>query len=329
MWEVLFQVVLYAVVFLFYSFDRNAPHIEGHKFVFFANYGVAALIVNYYLLPKLLYARRYIPFFIALVVIIAIVIVLEEAVLEKIYFPDTKGKYFPGVFFSLVDVLPVIMILFGMKFGWDAIKKQNEVEQLKGLMENSELSFLKSQINPHFLFNNLNNLYSYALENSPKTPKIILELSSVLRYMLYECKEKFVPLKNELKQLQNFVQLNELQIEERGDVQLSLPDNVGDHLIAPLILMVFVENAFKHSAASQDVGIAIDIRVTIEEGKLHFLCSNNYQHTSDNKAIDEGIGLQNVKKRLELIYPKKHVLTITQKDSSYQVELIINLSNDH
>ncbi len=325
--EWIFQITLFTIVFLFFSFDKDEPSIGIEEFAFFANYAIAVLIINYLLLPKLFYRKKYLYFLMAILVVIALVIAVEEGVLERIYYPDTRGRYFPGITFSLLDVMPVIMILFGMKFGWDIIRKQQEVEDLKAHAQQSELSFLKSQINPHFLFNNLNNLYSYALENSPKTPAIILELSSVLRYMLYECRDEYVPLRNELNQLQNFVQLSELQVEERGEIKFNYAEQCDPSLkIAPLILMVFVENAFKHSMASLSEKIVIEINIEVSDrGELDFRCVNSYESEANNEKLDQGIGLENVQKRLELIYPEKHSLAIKQEADLFSVQLKIDL----
>ncbi|MEL6944115.1 MAG: histidine kinase, partial [Bacteroidota bacterium] len=211
---------------------------------------------------------------------------------------------------------------------WDALNKQREVENLKATVQESELQFLKSQINPHFLFNNLNNLYSYAIENSPKTPDIILQLSSILRYMLYECKAEFVPLTKEIEQLENFTQLNELQIEDRGTIQFHNQDIQTNYQIAPLILIVFIENAFKHSQASQSEDIFIDIDVRLSpKGMLHFSCKNNYQPVTNTENLAHGIGLENVKKRLELLYPNKYNLKINKTKSMYKVDLSIQLQS--
>ncbi len=263
--EVLFQLVLHGVVFIFYSYDRRNPRIESYQVVFFLTYTAAAFVINYYLLPRFLYRKKPLQFIVYVIAVIAVVIFLEEVVIEQIYFPDTRGQRFLGVFFSLWGVLPVITVLSGFKFAWDALVKQGEVDVLKATIQESELQFLKSQINPHFLFNNLNNLYSYAIAQSPKTPTIILELSSVLRYMLYECKEEYVPLAKELEQLKNFTQLSELQIEERGTVAFTTPLNQDNFKIAPLILIVFIENAFKHSQAGQSDNILIEMDLSMVE----------------------------------------------------------------
>lgn len=325
--EVLFQLVLHLLVFIFYSFDKNQPQIAKHQPAFFLNYAVAAFVINYLLLPRFFYWKKYLPFSLLLILTVTGVILLEELVLEPIYFTGRRANNFPGVLFTLVEVLPVITILVGFKFAWDAIAKQREVDELKATAQESEMRFLKSQINPHFLFNNLNNLYSYAIENSPKTPTIILELSAVLRYMLYECKEEFVPLAKELEQLEHFTRLNQLQIEERGEVNFKVQNIHSNYTIAPLILIVFIENAFKHSQASQFENIFIDIEIKVsDEGRLDFCCKNNFEPTTNTEKLSQGIGLQNVKKRLQLIYPNAHQLDIQESgDQQYEVHLSIQL----
>lgn len=324
--EILFQVLLNITVFVFYSFDRRLPGIEVFQIYFYLNFAVAGLIINYYLLPRFLYKNRYLEFAIYTLSIIALVIFIEEAVLEQIFYPDTRGRRFMGIFFNLLSTMPTLTILVGCKFAWDAITKQREVQELKNSVKESELQFLKSQINPHFLFNNMNNLYAYAVEQSPKTPEIILELSGVLRYMLYECKAQFVPLQKELEQLKNYINLSKLQIEGRGDINILVKDIPSSYRIAPLILMVFIENAFKHSSSSQTSDIAIDVVIEVDENKtLYFLCSNTFQRQSNTDSLDSGIGLENVKKRLELIYPHSHNLEIETTNDHYKVALSIDL----
>ena len=324
--ELVFQVVLHFLVFLFYSFDRNEPGIEAYQVAFFLNSAIAAAVINYFLLPRFFYTKKYLSFFISATILIGLVMFMEERVLEPTYFPDTRrAERFPGIFITLIDILPVITILSGFKFAWDAIGKQRQLEELKASVEESELQFLKSQINPHFLFNNLNNLYSYAITQSPKTPEIILQLSAVLRYMLYECKERYVPLSKEIEQLENFTRLYQLQIEERGKVHFQKISIGSSHKIAPLILVVFIENAFKHSQASQTDNIEIDIKIELDGDDLLFLCRNNYMPVQRIGELQKGIGLENVKKRLELLYPDAHELEISALESIHEVKLNMKL----
>ncbi len=328
-WEAVFQLVLLVLVFIFYSFRRNDQTISSFEVGIFLSYVAAAYLINYFLLPRFLYKKKYVSFAIYVVIVIAAVIYIEEGVLEKIYFANTpRALRFPGVFFNLVSALPTIVILTGFKFAWDALTKERQLEELQNAARESELLYLKSQINPHFLFNNLNNLYAHALEQSPKTPEIILELSSVLRYMLYECQERYVPLHKEIDQLKSFVELSKLQLEDRGTVSLNFDDAPEHVRIAPLILPVFVENAFKHSLSSVNDNIEIRIDLHLDESdRLHFLCQNSFSLETNTDDLSKGIGLANVRKRLELLYPDSHQLHIEPGRDRYQVELKIDLTN--
>ena len=323
--EILFQLIFHAVVFIFYSFERNQPGIENYKYAYFLNYAITAAVINYIWLP-IFYKRKNVFVFVGMAILTIIAsALLEEFVLEKIFFTGQRAESIK-MFWAFLDIIPVVAILFGIKLGWDAVMKQNEVEKLEEVVKESQLQFLRSQINPHFLFNNLNNLYAYSLEGSAKTPEIILELSGLLRYMLYECKEEYVSLTKEIEQLQNFVGLNELQIEDRGKVEFTV-EAIDESLeIAPLIMMVFVENAFKHSLSSQSNDIEIEIKIKLlENGQLFFRCINKYSDATNNANLAQGIGLENVKKRLNLIYPDAHELTIENDNNLYVVGLLIDL----
>ncbi|GAF04625.1 sensor histidine kinase [Saccharicrinis fermentans] len=324
--EIIFQFILNILAFVFYSFDKHNPQIALHQIVFFINYATIAFLINYVFLPKFFYQKKYIQFSLIIILLTSISIIIEEFVLEQIFFPDTRGRKFAGMFYTLLNGMPVITMLSGFKFAWDALMKQHEVEKLEAAIKDSELRFLKSQINPHFLFNNLNNLYAYAIEKSPKTPEIILELSAVLRYMLYECKEKFVLLEKEIELIHHYMQLNELQIEDRGKIHFTKRNIDGSFYIAPIILIVFIENAYKHSTASQTKDILIDVEVELTpNGVLKFICKNSFQQLSNTNDLSSGIGLENVKKRLQLIYPNAHELKIIRGDETFEVYLSINL----
>lgn len=331
--ELIFQVILHFVVLIFDAYDRRHPRIEFHEIMFFSNHALGALVINYVLLSRYLYPKKYLQFFLYSLVTVFVVMLIEEAFLERIYFPDTRGRdawrgiFGGGAMYTLMDVLPPIFILCGFKFAWDALRKQKEVEALTSVVRESEIQFLKSQINPHFLFNNLNNLYSYAIKNAPETPQIILELSEVLRYMLYDCKAPQVPLIREAEQLNNFVNLSKLQIQDRGTVNFKTKGELSEFHIAPLILIVFLENAFKHSTSSQSDKINIDIDLSVDaEGNMHFTCKNTYEKDSNVENLAGGIGLENVQTRLALIYSDAYDLKITKTDSDYLVSLTIDLN---
>ncbi len=331
--EIGYQALAIGILFIFYSYHQEDAEvfslltlITPYKFAFFGNYLGAAIIIGYLLSPKLFHKNNYTLFLISCAALVALVILVDEFILEQIFFPDTRGAYFPGVLFSLVETIPIILMLVSFKFFWDFHIKQNEIEQLKVHVKESELQFLKSQINPHFLFNNLNNLYSYSLENSPKTSSIIIELSSVLRYMLYDCREDFVLVSKELSHLRNFTKLNKLQIEDRGEVTYHEDISSSKFKIAPLILVVFIENAFKHSTKNQSENISIDIKTSIsKEGVLNFECINNFEKGYKESTLVGGIGLENVKKRLNLLYPHNHMLSLETDKNLFKTKLSLQL----
>ena len=324
--DIWLHIALTILFFLIKASDKHHSHLHAHDIYFFLNYFAAILVINYWLLPQFFYKKKYGLFALGITVALTIVILIEELVLEKIFFPTSKGTSFPGVIYTLGEIAPTIIIFVGVKMGWDIHVKQNEMDKLKNLMSESELKFLKTQINPHFLFNNLNNLYSYALVNSPQTPEIILQLSSLLRYMLYEGAKAQVPLAKEIKYLQDFVALQKLQIDDRGQVTFDVKGEINNQMIAPLILVVFIENCFKHSASSQTEGILIQINIEVVDNKLTLYCNNTYSLEHNNDNIAKGIGLKNVQSRLELLYPQRHLLSIQNQNNLYEVNLELNLN---
>lgn len=327
--EFLLQLGLLALVFVFYTYERDNFEIARYEIASFLNYTIAAYIISYGLLSRFLYKNKYLLFFLFFLAIVAIVIYVEEAIIEQIFFPESKGKYFLGIFFNLAETLPIISIITGFKFAWDVLTKQSEVEQLKSTVQESELLYLKSQINPHFLFNNLNNLYSYALEKSSKTPEIILQLSSVLRYILYGSRESYVPVSKEISHLNDYIKLSKLQFEDRGDVRFNQTVESTNFDIAPLILPVFIENAFKHSSSSQSKKIIIQVELILsKEGLLQFNCKNSFAEQSNTENLTKGIGLKNVKRRLEILYPNSHKLDIDITDDTYNVLLELQLKQE-
>ena len=322
----IFQILLHVIVFIFYAVERNQTGIEGYKYAFFANYAIAAALINFIALPSFYKNKNIIRLIIAACIFIIAAVIIEEMILEHIFFEGRRADSIQALW-AFISIVPVVAILTGFKFGWDAYIKQKELERLESLVRESEMQFLKSQINPHFLFNNLNNIYSYALEGSEKTPGIILELSNLLRYMLYDCKDPFVSLAKEIEHLKSFISLSQLQIENRGNVKLNIQSADYSYQIAPLILIVFIENAFKHSQSGKSDNIEIEVDLSCsEKGILNFSCRNNYDAITNTKNLSQGIGLNNVKKRLEHRYGQLHTLDIKTTDKTYEVNLNIDLS---
>lgn len=189
----------------------------------------------------------------------------------------------------------------------------------------TEMKFLKSQINPHFLFNALNNIYSLAVLKSDKTAENLLRLSAMLRYVLYDCNAPMVPLKKEIEYLRNFIELSMLKDSRGLNVKVEIDKNHQDLMVAPMLFVPFVENAFKHSRIEdlQNGWIVIELKVDNRHVLLHV--RNSLPESTFTKDSASGIGLENVRRRLELLYPKKHLLEVKQGSDYFDVVLELDL----
>lgn len=197
-------------------------------------------------------------------------------------------------------------------------------EQLEKQAVEAELFYLKSQINPHFLFNTLNNIHTLVYKQAATAPEAVLHLSSLMRYMIYESNAHTVPLSREMTYLKDYVSLQQLRYKNAPVVDLQMEGDTSQYFIAPLLFIHFLENAYKHSPARLEPG---DIRVTVEikENTLVFICQNPIaaKHTS---IMNEpgGIGLPNIRKRLALLYPEQHTVRIDASDKIFTVTLTIH-----
>ena len=205
-----------------------------------------------------------------------------------------------------------------------------EVSRLANIKEKeklaSELKFLKSQVNPHFLFNALNNIYSLSVMQAPQTSESVMQLSEILRYMVYESNEEKVPLKSEINYIENFVDLHLLKDSRGMNITLDLDKTAADLRIAPLLFIPFVENAFKHSKIENLKSGFIRIRLKVDNKTIIFQVVNSIPKNSFTKDEVGGVGLENVEKRLHLLYPhEQHQLIINQTDDQFEVNLKIIL----
>ena len=192
-----------------------------------------------------------------------------------------------------------------------------------------ELQVLKAQIHPHFLFNTLNNLYSLTLKQSPQAPNMVLQLSGLLHYMIHECSTPRVPLGKEIEFIQNYIELEKLRYGPRLTVSMRVSGEISTTFIAPLLLITFVENAFKHGASKQIDSACIDLALTVTDNTLLFRLENTRSELP-NHALREsgGLGLMNVRKRLALLYPNAHELIIHANPHSFRIELSLTLSSE-
>ena len=187
---------------------------------------------------------------------------------------------------------------------------------------NAELSFLKAQINPHFLFNTLNNIYSLATVKSENTAESILKLSNIMRYVTDDIREEYVPLENEVAFISDYIDLQRLRLGDKMEVGFLVSGKISGKKIAPLMLMTFIENVFKYGISKHEPS-AIDIQLTATSDMIRFFCQNKL-YPAPRQAESTGIGIDNTKQRLQHLYPGKHELTIKTDNEKYTVLLILH-----
>ena len=230
------------------------------------------------------------------------------------------------MFVSLLDIGYVAGIAVALKlFRMQMISLKNQKDLEKEKLE-TELKFLKNQINPHFLFNTLNNIYALARKKSDKTPEVVVKLAKLLRFMLYESAKDTIPISEEIKILEDYVQLEKIRYSNRLEVCFNQEIDDYNQLIAPLILLPFVENAFKHGVNDTINSTGISINATLENGHLTFVVKNDHDHDK-NSPINENIGLSNVRRQLELMYTD-FSLNVINLEQTFIVDLKINLHSN-
>ncbi|WPV69777.1 sensor histidine kinase [Chitinophaga sp. LS1] len=238
--------------------------------------------------------------------------------LDDILFPEILRK-------TVFTALLMLFMSGFIKIAQEWFKSEQQREALKLENLNAELKFLKSQINPHFLFNCLNTIYSLAHKHSAQTEHAIIKLSTILRYMIYESNEDKVQLQQELQYLEDYIDIQRLRLPEDIVVDYAVQGNPAGLRIEPMLLVPFVENAFKHGISYAEPSF-IAIAVAIERNQVRLVVENAVFR--QRMAEKGGIGLQNVKKRLELLYTEDHELEITEAENQFIVDLKIELKND-
>jgi len=286
--------------------------------VFYLFYG--CVIKRYFKPNKLL--RFAIAVFLVLIVYIGFELVIDNLAITIFELKDTY-KLIQRIVSKLFSNTFIIGVALFINLIENWLRSQKYQKAIERERLESELKMLKFQINPHFLFNTLNNLHTLVYKKSDLAPEVVMKLSSLMRYMLYETEGNSVSLTKELEYLQNFVELQKLRLASNQQVIMTIKGEANGYEIAPLLLVPFIENAFKHGTrASKET--QIEILVSISDGVLTFNCINDYQPNVQSQ-VDSGIGLTNVKKRLELMYNGRYQLEIDTNNSKYNVNLTLSL----
>lgn len=300
------------------------PHIKRDLlssvcmlFFFYGNY--------FYFIPKLYFNKKYIAF-----ALIALIFLLVIAILPPLFFPFEMRNAFgpPGrpkhnqLDFLIFEIghqffLFAATLLLSLTVRINRRWRKTEREKL-----NAELSYLKAQINPHFLFNTLNSIYSLSILKSEKTPEAIVKLSNMMRYVLSDAHQNRVPLEKEINYIENYIELQKLRLGNTVGLHYEVTGKMESKQIAPLILISFVENAFKHGVNAEEDSL-IAIKLHVETDSLRLEVKNNIVKSNLEYAEKSGLGIENTKTRLSLLYPNKHELIIQDKGKTFEVALKI------
>jgi sensor histidine kinase YesM len=224
-----------------------------------------------------------------------------------------------NAFGGLAIIFSTLPVVLAMQWA----KQNNHIISLEKEKNRTELDLLKQQLNPHFFFNTLNNLYALSLQQSKQTPESILQLSELMRYVIYKGNEATVPIGEEIKYLDDYTQLQQMRLRMPLDLQFTR--NIGNEMqpVPPMLLIVFIENAFKHGIEPADSPAFLHLHLTCNEQKLYFSCENSFEPVA---AGNTGIGLDNLRKRLALLYPDRHVIKTAVKNHTFKAEMQLDLS---
>ena len=296
----------------------------------------AVYFTLYFLMPRFLFKERYIEFIIYLVILILTFSALHwfnyVIVQEPIFWPEDDYKphlvNFGKMLKNTTKVYPVLVLAIVLKWFKYWYREQKSNQQLVEEKLKAELNFLKAQVHPHFLFNTLNNLYALTLKKSKDAPEVVLKLSDLLNYMLYECTADQVLIEKEIKLLKDYISLEKIRYGNRLNISFNILGNAGGMRVAPLMLLPFVENSFKHGVSEEMDEAWVSIDLELKEDKLTLKVENSkskHEERDDQFNYKQGIGLKNVQRRLELLYPERHNLEMHDSVDSFLIILTLDL----
>lgn len=280
----------------------------------------------FFLVPRYLFGKRGWLYFLFLLGIIMLVFLLVSIIfLLSGFTPEALAKANPVI----EKIIPVIMvnavslwllaIVSTVLLAFYNRLKQTENERLS-----AQIASLKSQINPHFLFNTLNNIYATAIDTSPKTADMVNRLSEMMRYTMRDTQQDFVLLEDEINYITNYIELQSLRLDKSVKLEYNCPPDIPNLQIAPMLLVPFVENAFKHGVNSEQKS-SIKIEITLNQFEFQLSVINNKVSVQHHASGKSGLGIENTRHRLSLIYPTKHLLVINDSEKQFVVSLYINL----
>lgn len=309
-----------------FGFNDNPLRSFINASFFLPGFFIIVYSLLYLLVPRYLLAKRFLQFFTGLIIVLAICALYT--VLAQLSLDDSKS--FRGMTITIGEnVLPFlhvggIALSIKMLMYWYQQRDQTlEAEKQRSAVE---LQLLKAQLHPHFLFNTLNNLYSHTLESSPKSPEIVMKLSELLRFMIYDSNTPKISLSKEINLMQNYIALEKLRYGDWLDISIKISGDVGKYQIATFMLLPFIENAFKHGASKQLDQSWISLNLVMEDSVMYLKLINSVEPDEGEKQSKiGGLGLMNAKKRLELLYKDNYVFETKRLEDVFIVNLEVTL----
>ena len=342
-WSVIIAAWLcfFLLPFQFFPYDKSKSPFASPRFIQLFTVSNILLVCFYYLNTRILVPRflalqkiwLYIAsvvayFFLYLSFIYTIMILSPET---QRFFESAAAKslgYKSPYFFSSGPIT-LFLIAFVVSTGGKVIRQWFSAEEVKEEITKqqleTELNLLKTQVNPHFLFNTLNSIYSLAIANNQKTADAVIKLSRIMRYTLEDCQGNDVELQQEIDFIKSYIELQKLRLTNNNSIQFAAEGNISTVRIAPFVFIPFIENAFKYGISTHRSS-SIEACVKAEKNIITFTCVNDYQPNTAQKYESTGMGISNTRRRLELLYAKKHELTIFSNDNRFSVSLTINLN---
>jgi two-component system LytT family sensor kinase len=310
--------------------DKSIPTAFGHGLIVVFIYALVVYMNLLYLIPNYLTKNEFWTYLGLLLLSILVITPIEALILYLIYSGNAEAQESVIINLNLYFIPPLLIAsgstLFKIINDW--VRDLREKQELEKRTMQSELRFLKSQINPHFLFNTLNSLYALTLKKSDNAPEIVIKLSEMMRYMLYECNEKRVLLSKEVNYLHNYLALEKLRQPKEIDIKFEVEGNVSHQMIAPLMFIPFLENSFKHGLSNNLSDGFVHIYLNVKGEHVNLRIENSKPEklpVRDPKRKSGGIGLVNVKRRLNLLYTEQYSLNIEDNPKSYAIELELKL----
>lgn len=328
-------MLLYAGVKVFFAGSSDMvypPLIRFGRFfllemIFLPWKAIPFYVLFYVLIPRFLAKKEYLKIAFGFLLVLFVCIIGYRSMIvpvNQLYYnetPDFQIYSLKRILFSMTEILPAIALAATAKLLKSRISSLQKLEALQEEKRAAELNFLKAQTNPHFLFNTLNNLYGLARKQDENTAPAIMKLANLMRYILYECQSEYIPISQEIEIIQAYIELEKLRYDDSLQVHFHQEIDDMQHAIAPLILLPFVENAFKHGAGENRFGTQINIKLQVAKGNLAFSITNSIDQ--ELKEVNEGVGLENVKRQLDLIYGENYNLELGSSETEFQVRLNI------